>query len=336
MESRLMGKKTMQEIVNAKDIDTIVSILFQGDYKSELEEFGGLEIKGELIDFALSKNLAKNVAKLVQISPSTEKKQMRAIAGKWNLYNIKIAIGAKDRGASFDSIARYLIDYGRYDSAFIRDLMREESIEGMLNKSMINSPYRNILAEALETYKKTKSAIDAVSDIDKYYYKELGGVILGLRTIDNSSARIIKMDIDMKNILLMLKAKRAGMKFTEISGSMVESGGMTMAELEQTYNGSKDVPSMAAQIKAYDLKAPAELFKSEKNPQMLTFEIGLRNSIFESSMKLLKHSILSFSAILAYAYMKEIEIFTLRILINSKLYGLGKEEASRLITWKSE
>ncbi|EQD26669.1 hypothetical protein B1B_19501, partial [mine drainage metagenome] len=59
MESRLIGKKTMQEIINAKDASTIIAILFQGDYKKDLEEFGGLEIKGELIDFALSKNFDK-------------------------------------------------------------------------------------------------------------------------------------------------------------------------------------------------------------------------------------------------------------------------------------
>ena len=56
MESRLITNKTMQEIINAKDASTIIEILFQGDYKHDLEEFGGLEIKGELIDFALSKN----------------------------------------------------------------------------------------------------------------------------------------------------------------------------------------------------------------------------------------------------------------------------------------
>ncbi len=61
MESRLMTSKAMQEIINAKDASSIIAILFQGDYKKDLEEFGGLEIKGELIDFALSKNLAKSV-----------------------------------------------------------------------------------------------------------------------------------------------------------------------------------------------------------------------------------------------------------------------------------
>ncbi len=336
MESKLVTNKTMQEIMNAKDASTIISILFQGDYKKDFEEFGGLEIKGELIDFALSKNLAKSITKLVQISPTTERKLMRAIAGKWDLYNVKIAIEAKDRKSSYDSIARYIIDYGIYDSAFIKEAMREDTIEGMINKFMINSPYKDVLKEGLESYKKTKSGADAVATIDKYYYKSLGSVIIGLRVIDNSSARIIKMDIDMKNIIYLIKAKRAGIKFADFSDNLIESGNMPISELEQMYNGSKDIESMVMQAKLYDMKSAIDVYKAGKTKQLLVFEIGIRNAIFNNSIKLLNHSILSFGAILAYAYMKEIEIFTLRVLINAKLYGLSKEEAGKLIVWKSE
>ncbi len=335
MESRLITNKTMQEIINAKDASSIIAILFQGDYKKDLEEYGGLEIKGELIDFALSKNLAKNVTKLVQISPSTEKNLMRAIAGKWELYNVKIAIEAKERRQSYDAIARYIMDYGRYDSAFIKEVMREDSVEGMINKFMINSPYREILKEGLEAYKKSRSGIEAVGAIDKYYYKSLGRVIIGLRVIDNSAARIIKMDIDMKNLIYLIKAKRAGLKYGDIGSNLIDSGNMSVQELEQIYNGAKDIESIALQAKLYDLKGVADMYKNGKNKQLLLFEIGVRNEIFNKSMSLLNHSILSFGAILAYAYMKEIEIFTLRVMINSKMYGLSKDEAQRLIVWKN-
>ncbi|MDE1860644.1 MAG: V-type ATPase subunit [Candidatus Micrarchaeota archaeon] len=336
MQSRLISRKTMQDIANAKDIGTIISILFQGDYKHDLEEFGGLEIKSELIDFALSKNLAKNVAKLVQISPTTERKPIRAIAGKWSLYNIKTAIEAKARKQGYEHISRYIIDYGRYDAAAINEAMREDSVEGMINKFMINSEYKDILREALETYRKTKSTAEAVAIIDRDYYKMLGDVIIGMRVIDNPSARIIKMDIDMKNIIYLIKAKRTGVKFAALSGSLIENGNISVQELEQIYNTSKDIESMVLQAKGYDLKSAVEQYRQNKSKQLLVFEIGIRNSIFNSSMRLLSHSILSFGTILAYAYMKEIEIFTLRILINSRLYGLSKDEASKLIVWRSE
>ena len=324
MEARIITKKTMQDIINAKDISSILAMLFQGDYKEEIESFGGLSMKQELIDFALSKNLARSSNKLVGISPTTERKIIRGIVGKWDLYNIKLALQAKESKKDYDSMARYVIDFGRYNAAAIKDAMREESVEGMINKLMINSPYSTILHSALETYKKSKSVVDAVADIDKSYYKGLGNVILGLRIIHNESAIILKMDIDMKNLLLLIKAKRANLKFSEITGYIIERGRLNPSELEQLYNSGKDVESMVSQIKIYDMKNALEVYKASKRKQLIIFEIGMKNAIFNDSMRLLKHSILSFGAILAYSYIKEIEIFTLRILIHSRIYGLTK------------
>ncbi len=335
MEARLITKKTMQDIVNAKETSNILAILFQGDYKEDIEAFGGLAIKQEMIDFALSKNLAKNSAKLVQISPTTERKIMRGIVGKWELGNIKLGLEAKDRNVDYDHIASLIVDFGRHDANAVKDAMREDTIEGMMNKFMINSPYAKILHGALEAYRKTKNVADAIAEIDKGYYRELGNVILGLRVIHNESAIMLKMDIDMKNLMILVKAKRSNMKFGDISNYIIPGGRMKESELEQLFTSGKDVESMMMQVKTYDLKEAVEMYKSNGRKRLIVFEIGLKNAILNDSMRLLKHSILSFGAILAYSYLKEIEIFTLRILIHSRMYGLSKEETERLLVWRN-
>jgi Archaeal/vacuolar-type H+-ATPase subunit C len=57
MESKLVGKELMSQIAAAKEQGAALSILMQTDYRDDLEEFGGVNIKGEMIDFALSRNL---------------------------------------------------------------------------------------------------------------------------------------------------------------------------------------------------------------------------------------------------------------------------------------
>lgn len=336
MQSELLSHKTIQDVMNAKDSSAILSILFQSSYKTEIEEFGGKEIKNEMIDFALSKNMAKNLIKLIGIAPTTEKKLIRAIVGRWSLYNIKLALEAKDRKQNYDSIARYVIDAGRYDAAAIKEAMREETIDGMLNKFMINSPFYKILKDAQEAYKNTKSAIEAVAAIDKSYYKELGSIIIQLRTIHPESALILKMDIDMKNLLTLIRAKRLNAKFADVEKMLIERGNISMQSLESMYTGSKDIEALVSQVKSLDLQEAVKVYNESKVKRLLTFEIAMKNSIFNNSIRLLKHSILSFGTMLAYAYMKEIEVFTIRIMVNSRLYGLSKEETARLISWKSE
>jgi vacuolar-type H+-ATPase subunit C/Vma6 len=336
MESRFMTRRAMSEIANARDVSSMMAILFQGDYREDLERFGGLAIKQELIDFALSRNLARNTGKLVQISPSSDKKTVRGVVGRWDLNNVKLALGAKDRGLGYESIASYVIDYGRYNAAAIKEAMREDSVETMLNRFAINSPYARILRGAADALKKSGSVAEAMAEIDRSYYKDLGGMVLGLRAVHSESALVLKMEIDVRNLLLLVKAKRAGMKFADVSGHIIGNGRMRPGELEQMYNGAGDVEGFVAQIKAYDMKPALDAYRNSRRKQLLLFEIGMRNAVFNESMRMLRHSILSFGTILAYAYMKEIEIFTLRILIHSRAYGLTKEETERLIVWKNE
>ena len=68
MEAKLVGRQTMNSIIGAKDGSSMLSLLFQTDYKNEISEYGGMGIKAELIDFALSKNLARDVNKLYAIA----------------------------------------------------------------------------------------------------------------------------------------------------------------------------------------------------------------------------------------------------------------------------
>jgi vacuolar-type H+-ATPase subunit C/Vma6 len=60
----------------------------------------------------------------------------------------------------------------------------------------------------------------------------------------------------------------------------------------------------------------------------------MHNYIMDQGLRVLKPAILSFGTILAYIYLKELEVYTIRIAINSKLYGLTPEEVSMLIAWK--
>lgn len=336
MKSKLIDKKTMAEITNAKDIGTIIQMLFERDYKPEIEEFGGLKIKNDLVDFALSKNLARNMLKLVRVSQGRERQIMQGIAGKWDLYNIRLALEAKSRKQNFESIARYMVDAGKYNSAVIKEAMREDAVEGLLAKLMINSPYRKILSETLESYKKTRSGSEAISVLDKEYYIYLARLAVQLGNLDDrAGAKIIRLEIDMRNILTMIRGKRADLKFPTLLALIIPDGNLAKEALEQAYNNSKDIVEMVSQIPLFDLKDAIEYFKKDEHKQLLTFEVGIRNSMLAKGVRSMSYRILSFGTMLAYLYMKETEVATLRILINSKAYGIEKEDIERLIGWKA-
>lgn len=334
MESKLISKEEMKGIVQAKDIGTILSMLVQTDYKKSLEEFGGVNIRSNIIDFALSKNLALNVGKLITITPMEEKSIIRSIVGKWDIYNAEIAIEAKTSGKRFEEISKYIIDYGPYNLNVIKEVMNEASVEGLIERLMINSPYKDMLYEALEHFRKNKDAVEANMLIDKLYYSKLGMLMPRIRNVSPESAFVVKLDIDMRNLLLMIRAKKYNIKFSDIENNFIRNGSLSVEELQSLYESAKDVYDIAKNAEVFDLSEAAEMYKSSRNMHLFGFEMAMRNQILSKSMTLLKHALLSFGAIVAYAYIKEIEVFTLRILINGRNYQLSQEEISKMIVWK--
>lgn len=332
MESNLIGAQTMQSIIDAGSIDAALSILFQQPaYRDYIAKYGGTSIKKDQVDFALSRNLAESVNKLVEIAPTSQRKVLRALVGKWDIQNIRLAIEAKDRGLPFERIAANIIDT-HVGSTAIKEAMRESTVEGVLARLAINSPYAEIIKGASNAYSKSRSITDAIAALDVGYYASLSSVIYEISSAHYHSALIIKMEIDSKNILTMIRGKRAGMKFSQVEGYLVQNGSMPKKELEHAYESARDLEDLVQHITRFDLKESLEVYK--RTGQMVSFEIGMNNYILNRGLSVLKPTILSFGTMLGYIYLKELEVRTLRIAINSKIYGLAPEDVTRLIAWK--
>ena len=75
--------------------------------------------------------------------------------------------------------------------------------------------------DALKRFRKDKSVIETVSEIDNDYYVLLSNSVNKVAALDKDAAQILRMDIDMKNMLTMLKAKRQGIQYSEVENSMI-------------------------------------------------------------------------------------------------------------------
>lgn len=332
MEAKLLSGESMQTIINAKDVGTILTSLVQTDYNKAMLKFGGVEMKQSLIDFALSQNFAERMTILVKITPKSDHEIVRTMVRRFGLSNVKLALEAKDRGLTYDDISKYVLDYGSYDMHAVKEAFKENSITEMLNRFLKERHSSPIIKAAIAAYAKKKDVFDAIAAIDEAYYKSYSELIAEVSKRSEPAAELLKMEIDAKNIITLIRAKGRRLQFKDISDYIIENGDVSESNLKKSYESASNVEALAQGIKAPGMKEALESYKSSK--QLISFEIGLRNAILIKSMKTLRHSVLSFGTIISYIYSKEIEVLTLRILVKSKAYGLSKDEVSRLITWK--
>ncbi|MDE1810948.1 MAG: V-type ATPase subunit [Candidatus Micrarchaeota archaeon] len=333
MESKMLNKEFLKDIYKTDDMKVILAKLLQTDYKPYIEEFGDINEREELLDFALRRSLAKTAEKVIAITPKEQRDIIIRIVSKWDLYNIKLVLSAKANGKSFDSISKYIVSSENVSARVIKEAMAEANIEYAVGKLVLSTPYRQILDVALDTYRKTGNITLVNAEIDKTFFSLLGGAIYRLSRLSYESAMVVKLDIEMRNVRTLLRAKKYGIKSSEVSNLLITNGITTVESLVSTFDGAKDMRDLVGGIKSFDLKEALAAYESNKFRQMLAFEIAMRNKIFEKVMSTLKHSVLSFGTIVAYFYLKEIEIFALRVIIKGKMYGLSEEEINGMIRW---
>lgn len=333
MESKLIRKDALERMLAAKEPESIAAMLLQTDYKADVEKLGGVKAMDTLIDFALSSNQGRETSKLISIAPKDQRSLIVAVAGIWDIGNIKIALEAASTGKDFSDISRYLIEsqYARPET--IKEAMASKNVEGVLEKLMLKTPYSAQIKQAMDTYKKTGSAAEASGALERAYYVRLGATIGRLAMIDPEAAALIRKRIDMRNILTLLEAKKHGSDFAHVSNYLFQNGSLDSIKLEALFRTGRTPESLAENVKIFNLKKAVEEYRESKTKPLLIFEIAIMNEVFASALRGVRHSVLSFGVLIAFLYLKEIEVFTLRVLMKGKGYGLSNDEIRGMISW---
>jgi V/A-type H+-transporting ATPase subunit C len=333
MESKLVARETIERMLAAKEMESIGAMLLQTSYKGYVEEFGGTKSMDKLIDFALSRSLGRETNKLVDVAPAARKDMVRNIVGVWDISNTKFMLGAMATGKGFEDISRYLIDTKYVTAARVREAMATGSVESALGKLAAATPYKQEMKAALNAYRKSKDMMEVDSAIDVAYYAKLGATIERLRKINRESAQLIARRIDLKNVLTLLNAKRHGIEFSAVKGYLVRNGSVGLGTLSKAFDSSKSVDALAGAVTAFDLKPAIAEYNATRGKSLMVFEIAMMNELFRDALKTVRHSVLNFGTIIAFLYLKEIEVSTLRIIIKGKSYGLSDDEIRKMIAW---
>ncbi len=333
MESNLLKKDAYERMLAAKEPGSIAAMLLQTDYKPEIEKLGGAKTMDTLIDFALSRNLGRETSKLISIAPKDQRDIVTSIAGVWDVNNLKLTLEAVGSGRSFDDVSKYVIDTRYVGPNVVNAAMGAKSVEGAIEKLIAATPYSSILRQALDVYRKTHSTTEANNAIEIGYYSQLGSTIDRVMKLDKEAAALIRKRIDMRNVLTLLQAKRYGSDFAKVSPHLLPNGTVSPKSLERMFKNAKDVQALAEGVKVFNLRQALASYNESKNKPLLLFEISMLNDVFTGALKGVRHSMLSFGTIVAFLYLKEIEVFTLRILVKGKSYGLSDAEIKGMISW---
>lgn len=301
------------------------------EYKREIDELSASFTGVDLIENAMSWNLAKEYQRIIALAPGEMKGFTRDYLHKWDIQNILTILRGKQLGLSDGKIRAVLVPAGALDAAALDRMIAESSIERVVETLPIK-PIADILSEKLSAALESHSFGDLENELYKYYYATLlkaarGGMKGGLPFL-----KYVMFEIDIKNITNLFRVRAQGAKDSDTHGFWIEGGSFKADELERltaVESLEEVVDSLKKKVKIPVLNDALEELR-EKKP-VYAIENALTAAQLNQMDKMSKRNPFSISPLLVYLERKKYEVANLRALARGKQSGLSAETLEKYL-----
>jgi V/A-type H+-transporting ATPase subunit C len=328
-KAKLLPREEYQRMLNMS-LPEITRIIEETSYKQEIDELG-TTFKGiDLLEVALSWNLAKEYQRIIAITPGTLKQFTRAYLRYWDIQNVLTILRGKSQGEKSGKIKEVLVPAGGLDKVVLDRLLNEDGPDRVIDALKGKRLYP-VLAREFPAAKETGSYARMENELYKQFYAEIiaeaGGGDAGGRLF----LAYIRLDIDVKNILTLFRLRAD--KIQEDAKEMYIHGGTISAPDFAMLNTVQDYREFTDQLRAKVRTGPViELLKGLETEQPVHEIASLLVRVqMEQMEKLSKRNPFSIYPILVYLEKKKYEVSNLRALARGKESKLPAETIGKYL-----
>jgi V/A-type H+-transporting ATPase subunit C len=324
-KSKLIPKEEYFRMLNMS-IPEITRFVEETQYKKEIDELSPFFHGTDLLELALSWNLAKEFQSVQKITPGILKGFVQAYLRRWDIQNVLTILRGKAQGMKTGKIREILVPAGELDKVFLDRLLKEDSPERILEALKGRFMYP-VLAAGYSSALEEGSFARIENDLYKEYYADLLTIAGSGLKGGPQFLEFIILDIDITNIRNIFRLRsdpshKDVRSLTMPVGNLVIEGGSLSAEDFQNLVMAEDQRELIDTLKR-KIKVWLKPFI------LLLDEMGTVKSMREIEMDLIKLQLgqmelltklkpFSIHPILTYLEKKKYEILNLRALSRGK------------------
>src|SRR5574341_918227 len=139
MKGKLIPKDMYPKFLNM-EIPEITRFIEESDYKKDVDELAKKYKGTELIEHAMSQNLALTYRKLIEVSQNEANFLITEYLRFWDIWNIKTILRGKFSGASDDEILEHLVAGGQLRYRDLTEIVKIGTVEGVI-AALARTPY---------------------------------------------------------------------------------------------------------------------------------------------------------------------------------------------------
>ncbi len=328
-KSKLIPREEYMRMLNMS-LPEITRIIQETEYKEEIDELSTVFKGIDLIEVALSWNLAKEYQKILEITPGNLKQFTRSYLRRWDIQNVLNILRGKTQGEKIGKIKEILVPAGSLDRGILDRLLTEDSVEKIV-ESLKGKWIYKVISRELPAAKESGSFSRMENELYKQFFSEIieeaeSGIKGGNQFLD-----FIRFDIHIRNIKTLFRLRMD--TFEEDASEMYIAGGVLSSADFVNLNNIRDqtefIDQLKAKIRNNLLLSLLEELKNEK--VIRDVESRLTRVQLEQMEHLSKRNPFSIHPILVYLEKKKYEVFNLRALARGKESKLPSERIAEYL-----
>jgi len=325
MSSRLLAADLYPALMEVEGLEAFAdrlseSPLYRKHIERERAASGGLDIQS--VETTLLATYAEDVGKVQHISAGSPRRLIDLHLTRYDLHNVRTLVRGLACGRASAEIVGGTIPLGSFRWAELEELARAETVQGLAATLVTwGLSFGEILRQSLKAHGLEEDMLAFDVALDGAYYPwavEGAGSIPGGRDL----ADVLAAEVDLRNIVTLLKLARQGVGVDETLPLVVRGGALSerrLAELAAA-TGLRDALEVVARTPYAEALHDVEIVSAQ---QVTGTERGVEQLLVRNFGKLFRKDPLGFSTILGYLWRRHAEYTDLRLVAHGLAFGLS-------------
>jgi V/A-type H+/Na+-transporting ATPase subunit C len=329
MKSLLLKKEDYDKIMKLSSSE-IIKFLQEGVYAPEINK-AALKYSGiQLVENSLNKHLERIFLKLKLISDPSIEFLMIQYLKRYDFYNLKTLIRAKQSGLDESKFIDLLLPVGTLKKDKLKKLFTFDTVREIIEESglIIKSEFN----ELLDSYEQTKDLGEIENMLDYHYFADSVEFAKQIPSEGKLFKEFFKFEFDVYNIKLILKKIFFKLETKYVEKYLIFDGkDLSKRSINDLVQCDKLSTFLKELSKTNYRKILPEINESDS---LLRYEVLLEKFLLNKSILLYHQNPLTVDLVLGFMFAKEIEVRNLRVIIKSKKLQYTEDYVKNLIVIK--
>ncbi len=333
-----LGKDAYAQLLSAKDPSEVAKQLESTPYGADVQQARAAYQGISLLEIALNRTFVRRNRHAYEATPFAGRAVVGAYLTRWDRENIELILAAKAQGRTVVETDEHLVSSreipaGLYAGVMTLDdfriLLSQPTLESTV-QALVKHGYGGTILPLLEAFERTHDIFPVVHALDREYYR---GVLETAKFFQGDEwvvRQFVASEIDVRNLLFLLKGKAAELPVDEVVSRWFEGGTVGAGQVPDLY-GARAVPELAERL-ADRFPAITEGTEEYRATESLTgYEVALTRERSVAELKRMRTYPLSLAVIFTYLMLAELERSDLRRIAFGKAYGVPAERLEPLL-----